>query len=58
MVPVAVSVAVTVREGPVTARLTMKVSSFSSSASSIVDTVRVFVSPSVPVKEMAAVFSV
>ena len=59
MVPVPVSVTVTVV--PVgasdTARLTVKVSFASTTVSSVVSTVNVFVSPLVPVKVSAVVFS-
>ena len=59
MVPVPVSVAVTVV--PVGAseavRLTVKVSFASTTVSSVVSTVNVFVSPLVPVKLSAVVFS-
>ena len=58
MVPVAVSVALTVAEVPETARLTVKVSSVSTSESSVVATVKDLVSPAAPVKRSAAVFSV
>ena len=58
IVPVAVSVAVTVSEVPETDRLTVNVSSSSWSVSSVVDTVKTWVSPAVPAKLMAAVFSV
>ena len=58
IVPVAVSVAVTVSEAPETFRLTVKVSSASSSVSSMVATVKLRVSPAVPVKVSAAVFAV
>ena len=53
IVPVAVSDAVTVAEVPETARLTVKVSSVSTSVSSVVATVKVLVSPAVPVKVSA-----
>ena len=58
MVPVPVSVAVTVAEVPETARLTVKVSFGSASLSSVVATVNVCVSPAVPAKLSAAAFSV
>ena len=58
MVPVAVSVAVTVSDAPDTARLTVNVSSSSFSLSSVVATVKVCVSSAVPAKLMPAVFSV
>ena len=58
IVPVPVSVAVTVSVVPDTARLTVNVSSLSTTASSVVATLNVFVSPAVPVKVSAAVFSV
>ena len=58
MVPVAVSVAVTVAEVPDTARPTVKVSWCSCVESSVVDTVKLCVSPAVPAKVRAAVFSV
>ena len=58
IVPVAVSVAVTVTEVPDTARPTVKVSSASTTASWVVETVKVSVSPAVPVKVSAEVFSV
>ena len=57
-VPVAVSVARTVWEVPETRRLTVKVSSYSASSSSVVETVNVRVSLALPVKLIAAVFSV
>ena len=58
MVPVAVSVAVTVAEVPETARPTVKVSSSSTTSSWAVATVKVFVSPAVPAKASPAVFAV
>ncbi len=58
IVPVAVPVAVAVKVVPDTARPTVKVSSGSTTVSSAVDTVKVFVSPAVPVNVSAAVFSV
>ena len=57
-VPVAVSVAVTVVWVPETVRPTVNVSSFSTSASSVVATVKDCVSPRVPMKVMGAVFAV
>ena len=57
MVPFAVSVALTACV-PETARLTVKSSLCSASVSSIVATVNVCVSPAVPAKVSAAVFSV
>ena len=56
IVPVAVSVAVT--DVSETLRPTVKVSSGSASVSSIVATVKLCVSPAVPVNVSAAVFSV
>ncbi len=58
MVPVAESVAVTVAEVPETARVTVNVSSGSTSLSSVVATVKDLVSPAVPAKRSAAVFPV
>ena len=58
IVPVAVSLAVTVSEVPETARPTVNVSSASTSVSSVVATVKLCVSPAVPVKLSPAVFSV
>ena len=58
IVPVAVSVAPTAACVPETARLTVKVSSASNTSSAVVATVKVFVSPAVPVKLRAAVFAV
>ena len=58
MVPVAVSVAVTDADVPVTARLTVKVSAASTTASWVVETVKLCVSPAVPAKVSEAVFSV
>ena len=58
IVPVAVSVAVTVSCAPETVRFTVNVSSDSASLSSVVATVKVCVSPTVPAKVMPAVFSV
>ena len=57
IVPVAVRAA-TVSEVPETDRPTVKVSSGSMSASSVVATTNVWASPLVPAKIMAAVFSV
>ena len=56
--PVAVSVALTGACVPETARLTANVSSTSASASSVVATVNVCVSPAVPANVIAAVFAV
>ena len=58
IVPVAVSVAVTVVEVPEMLRPTVKVSSSSTTVSSVVVTVKACVSPDVPAKARAAVFSV
>jgi len=58
IVPVPVSVAVTVSVVPDTVRPTVNVSSPSTRASSVVATVNVSVSPAVPAKARAAVFSV
>ena len=58
MVPVAVSVAVTVTVVPETLRPTVNVSSVSTTASSVVDTVKLRVSPAVPANVSADVFSV
>ena len=58
MVPVAVDAAVTVSEAPETLRPTTNVSSASTTASSVVGTVNVCVSPAVPAKVSAVVFSV
>ena len=58
IVPVAVSVAVTVSGAPETARFTVNVSSASTTESSVVVTVKVFDSPAVPAKLIPAVFSV
>ena len=58
MVPVAVSVAVTVTEVPETVRLTLNLSFASMSVSSVVATVKVFFSPAVPAKRSGAVFAV
>ena len=57
IVPVAVSVAVTV-SFPETARLTVKVSSSSTTSSAMVDTVKLCCSPASPAKLIAAVFAV
>ena len=58
IVPVAVSVAATVAEVPDTLRLTVNVSWCSLSVSSVVETVKLRVSPAVPVNVSADVFSV
>ena len=58
MVPLAVSVAVTVAVVPDTARPTVNVSFGSTSVSSVVATVKVCVSPAVPVKLSPDGFSV
>ena len=58
IVPVPVSVAVTVCVVPDTVRPTVNVSSPSTRASSIVATVKVRVSPAVPAKARAGVFAV
>ena len=58
MVPVAGSPAVTPEGAFDTLRLTAKVSSVSTTASSMVATVKVCSSPAVPLKLSAAVFSV
>ena len=58
IVPVAVSVAVTDAEVPDTARLTVNVSWCSLTVSSVVETVKLCVSPAVPVNVSAVVFSV
>ena len=58
IVPVAVSVAVTPAVVSDTARLTVKVSAASTTASSVVATVKLCVSPAVPVNVSAVVFSV
>ena len=58
IVPVAVSVAATGSCAVETVRPTVKVSSASESVSSVVATVNVCVSPAVPAKVSAAVFSV
>ena len=58
IVPVAVSVCVTGTEVPETFRFTVNVSSGSTAPSSVVATVKVCVSPAVPAKVRAAVFSV
>ena len=52
------SVAVTLAVVPETVRPTVKVSAFSTSVSSIVATVKLFVSPAVPANVSAAAFSV
>ena len=56
-VPVALAVMSSVSVVSETLRPTVKVSSPSTMASSVVDTVKVLVSPLVPLKERAAVFS-
>ena len=53
MVPVAVAVAVTAADVPETLSATEKVSSSSTSSSSVVATVNVFLSPAVPAKTRA-----
>ena len=58
IVPVAVSVAVTVSSVPETDSPTVNVSADSTSVSSVVSTVKVCVSPAVPAKLMPVVFSV
>ena len=58
IVPVAVSVAVTVAVVPDTARLTVNVSFDSTVESSVVATVKLCVSPAVPLNVSAVVFSV
>ena len=58
IVPVAVSVAVTVTDVSETVRPTVKVSAVSATASSVVATVKVCVSPRVPAKASPDVFSV
>ena len=58
MVPVAVSVAVTANDVPERLRLTVKVSSDASTVSAMVATAKVCVSPALPAKATAAVFSV
>ena len=58
MVPVAVSLAVTGAEVLETLRLTVKVSFGSTSVSSVVATVKLRVSPAVPVNVSTPVFSV
>ncbi len=55
--PVAVSVAVIVSDVPDTARFTVNVSSGSTCQFSFVATVKVFVSPAVPMKRSAVVFA-
>ena len=57
IVPVPVSVAVMLSDVPETLKPTVKVSFASSAASSVVETVKVCVSPFVPVKVSAVVFS-
>ena len=57
MVPVPVSVAVMLSVVPETDKPTVNVSLASSTASSVVDTVKVSVSPAVPLKVSAVVFS-
>ena len=58
IVPVAVSVSVTLTEVPETARPTVKVSLVSTVVSSVVETVKLCCSPAVPAKVRADVFSV
>ena len=58
IVPVAVLVAVTVTVVPETPRPTVNVSFVSTTASSVVDTVKLCVSPAVPANVSAVVFSV
>ena len=58
IVPVAVSVAVTVSDVPETVSPTVNVSSASTTSSPAVATVKLFFSPAVPAKVIAAVFSV
>ena len=58
IVPVAVSLAVTVSVVPETAKPTVNVSPASTTSSSLVDTVKVCCSPFAPEKLSAAVFSV
>ena len=58
MVPVAVSVATTSPDAPETVRPTVKVLFELLFVSSAVATVKVLVSPTVPVKSIAVVFSV
>ena len=58
IVPVPVSVAVTGAVVPDTDRLTVNVSLLSTTASSVVATLKVCVSPAVPVKVSTAVFAV
>ena len=58
MVPVAGSPTVTSGAASDTARLTVKVSLSSTASSSMVDTVKLCVSPAVPAKVSAEVFSV
>ena len=57
IVPVAVSLAVTVSDVPETARPTVNVSPASTTSSSVVVTVKVCCSPFVPAKLMPVVFS-
>ena len=58
IVPVAVSLAVTGCVVPETVRATVKVSSASTSSSSVVATLNACVSPAVPLKAMAGVLAV
>ena len=58
IVPVAVSVAVTVTGVPETVRPTVKVSEASATLSPVVATVKVCVSPAAPAKASPAVFAV
>ena len=58
IVPVAVSVAVTVFDVTETLRLTVNVSFSSTISSSVVATAKVFVSPAVPLKLSGAVLAV
>ena len=58
IVPVAMSLTLTVSVVPDTDRLTVKVSSASTTASSLVATANVCVSPALPANVSAAVFSV
>ena len=58
IVPVPVSVSFTPGGALETVRSTVKVSGCSTTASSVVETVKVFVSPLVPVKEIPAVLAV
>ena len=57
-VPVPLSVDVTPDGAPETARLTVNVSSLSTTASSVVDTVNVFVSFAVPLNESPVALAV